>query len=85
MSVVPERIVKEEQEDEFVPFDVYQDPVSTETTPASRVFKENSGSSNRTVLTGGDSTTEHTQASNGEKPRAESGGLRRRPIVSRSG
>ena len=39
LLVVPERIVKEEQEDEFVPFDVHQDPVSTETTPTSRVSR----------------------------------------------
>ena len=82
MLAVPESIVKEEQ-DEFVPFKVYQDPVSTETIPTSRVLNENSGRSNRTVLIG-DSTTEHSQTSNGEKPQ-EFGGLRRHPIVTRSG
>ena len=83
MLAVPESIVKEEQEDEFVPFEVYQDPVSTETTPTSRVLNENSGRSNCTMLMG-DSTTEHSQSSNGEKPQ-EFGGLRRHPIVTRSG
>ena len=83
LLAVPESIVKEEQEDEFVPFEVYQDPVSTETTPTSRVLNENSGRSNRTVLIG-DSTTEHSQTSNGEKPQ-EFGGLQRHPIVTRSG
>ena len=83
LLAVPERIVKKEQEDEFVPFEVYQDSVSTETIPTSRVLNENSGRPNRTVSTG-DSTTEQMQISNGEKPQ-ESGGLRRHPIVTRSG
>ena len=84
LLAVPERIVKEEQEDEFVPFDIYQNPVSTETTPTSGIINENSGRSNRIVSTGGDSTTEHTRASNGKKPQ-ESGSLPRHPIVTRSG
>ena len=84
LLAVPERIVKEEQEDELVPFDIYQDPVSIETTPTSGILYENSGCSNCTVSTGGDFTTEHTQSSTGKKPQ-KSGGSRCHPIVTTSG
>ena len=84
LLAVPERIVKEEQEDEFVPFDIYQDSVSIETTPTSGILYENSGRSNRTVPTGEDSSTEPTRASNGEKPQ-KSGCLRRHPVITRPG